>query len=191
MSNPESDAKILFFPGIHRLEDELKYFFTLTKQRHISHSIYPLPYDEGILSSKPFEEWLNKNQAVPSWWIGLSLGASLAWYFAATIQKDFQPQYLTLVNPFSNRRELAQLKGFSMDNQWDLNLENVNIPSSVNVSAVISVNDAKIPLCCKQQLLDKIPKSSQYFIDADHSLSDASAQRSMFNWLFNNERFQL
>lgn len=180
---------ILFFPGIHRLENELKYFFTLTKQvKHISHFIYPLPYDVGVLSSKPFEEWLNKNQAIPSWWIGLSLGASLAWYFAATIKEEFLPKRLTLVNPFSNRRELAQFKGFSMENQWDLNLENIDIPSSINVSAIISSRDTKIPLFCKQRLLDKIPKSSQRFIDTDHCLSDKSAQLSMFNYLFDNER---
>ena len=171
------------------MDDELKYFFTLTNQlKHISHSIYPLPYDAGVLSPKPFEEWLNNNQTAPSWWIGLSLGASLAWYYAAMIQKEFQPKRLTLVNPFSNRRALAQLKGFSMDNQWDLNLENINIPDSIDVSAVISTNDTKIPLCCKQQLLDKIPKSSNYFIDADHGLSEKSAQLLMFDLLFNNER---
>ncbi len=186
------NPNILFFPGIHRRDDELKTFFTLAKRyKHISYSVYPLPYDTGNLTIKPFEEWLNSNQTIPSWWIGLSLGACLAWYSASTIQEDLLPKRLTIVNPFSNRRALAQLRGFSMDNQWDLNLENANIPASVNVSAIISLHDAKIPLCCKRALLNKMPIRSQFFIDADHSLSENFAQHSMFNYLLNNEQSRM
>ena len=177
---------VLYFPGIHRLPNELEHFFLLLKEK-TGASIYisPIQYDTGIFTLTPFYDWLNSIPR-PDWWIGLSLGASLAWMAAAECPEMLRPARLTLLNPFANRKILAETAGFSMSNQWDLVPEQVEVPPGIKTDAVISRQDSKIPWECKRNLIHKIPKGQVSLIDTDHAFSSEQEQILLFKTLLHN-----
>ena len=182
---PEEPA-ILYFPGIHRLPEELRDFFELL-QAHTGRQVHtcPVPYDTGEFTSRPFEQWLRQFSDSQPWWVGLSLGASVAWLLAASVPESLRPQRLILVNPFADRCKLAQTMGFSMRNQWDLSPEQTALPASMDVDLVISLLDTKIPLSHKQNLLPQLPPTGRvHFLRADHALSTPEFQQSLFHRLF-------
>jgi len=115
-------STVLYWPGIRRDSKELSVFFEQLTCNGYEVQIVPPLYDVGMppeFAENAIKCWLHDSANNKSnWWVGLSLGASIAHVVAATIHQSLCPQRLTLINPFSDRVELSHEKGFSLQGQW-------------------------------------------------------------------------
>jgi len=182
---------ILFWPGRGKDPNVLAYFLSLLKAQGYNVITIPFEYDTGIspLSfDSEWKEWCTKNDF--SWWIGISLGASLAYTFASLLETR-KPKRLTLINPFMSREILAKEKGFSLKEQWnfspiefDLRLKQIDI--------VTSVMDEKIPMYHSIQLLNKTISNRKniIFIDDTHQISNVAAQKELAELLIDNKNIK-
>ena len=183
---PES---ILFWPGREKNANVLAYFLSILKNIHAIENV-SLEYDRGEAPFAPNSEWvteLKKNNH--KWWIGISLGASLAYTFASLLNETDKPERLTLINPFASRSELSKEKGFSMNGQWDFSPINSELYIK-RIEIVVSVFDEKIPIYHGISLLYKSTSvtKSLIFIDDKHQIQNESAQKELAYVLLNKKK---
>jgi hypothetical protein len=171
-------AKILYWPGRGKSPDVLSSFLSALRDDSVSVDIFPFEYDTGqppFRKDSAWSSWIGSNPR--DWWIGISLGASLAYMMAALLEINMRPKRLTLINPFQSRKILSVEKNFSLQNQWDFSPISHNLIIE-EVDMVISVNDEKIPAYHGIKLLDNIicDKKNLILIEAGHCIDNHSAQ---------------
>jgi hypothetical protein len=172
---------ILFWPGRGKSPDVLTRFLSVLNTNAYTIVTIPFEYDTGIppfTAHSEWETWCAENNF--SWWIGISLGASLAYTFASLLNEANRPERLTLINPFASREILAKEKKFSINDQWnfspihyDLNLRKIDM--------VVSVFDKKIPIYHGISLLNKVVSSRKnlIFVDDNHQIQNEAAQKEL------------
>ena len=176
-----SNRKILYWPGIGRSPLELFDFYRSMEDNGYSIAIMPYEYDVGEKPHNPesfIYQWANnQSNTGADWWIGLSLGASVAYLVASAISAESIPKRITLINPFADRAQLAWEKGFSLVGQWLLSPLNHGLYVPI-VDIVLSLNDDRIPIEHGKQLLSMITATELRVImlNADHAVSCCSAQ---------------
>lgn len=182
------DKSILYWQGRGRNPLELINFNKTLKHHGFSTQIMPLDYDIGLMPNNPesrIYQWIHcQIKTTQDWWIGLSLGASVAYILASSAMTGSIPQRITLINPFANREKLAKEKNFSLNQQWVINPINHRLCVPI-VDIVLSVNDNRIPIKHGQALLPMITAKELRVImlDADHTISDSTAQLDLANVL--------
>ncbi len=175
--------KILYWAGrgqdLKILDDFRK---ELEKNEYVIEYIN-IKYDSGQLSPS---EWIQVTNNSADWWIGISLGASLLYYSTNFIRKH-KPSRITLINPFSSRKILAEEKGFSLENQWVFTPKNCNVEVD-NFDVVLSLNDNKIPMYHGVELLNKTISNNKQiiFVKGNHIIDDNMAQIELANLLIKN-----
>ena len=175
-----SNRKILYWPGIGRSPLELFDFYRSMEDNGYSIAIMPYEYDVGEKPHNPesfIYQWANnQSNTGADWWIGLSLGASVAYLVASAISAESIPKRITLINPFADRAQLAWEKGFSLVGQWLLSPLNHSLYVPI-VDIVLSLNDDRIPIEHGKQLLSMITATELRVImlNADHAVSCCSA----------------
>ncbi len=173
----------MYWPGIHRLPEELNQCFAELQKIGFRVTWMNVPYDKGLTPDQPSSQIqyyiMNQKSAVFSWWIGLSLGASVAYIVAATIPVQYQPKRLTLINAFADREKLAQEKGFSLNGQWVIFPSKYTLPSSVEVDFIISKQDDKIPKSQSNSLREVLISNQVRIIelDTDHAINNIEQQQ--------------
>ena len=190
-----SNKSILYWQGRARSNSELFKFHQVLKHHDFLTEIMPINYDIGLLPNNPessIYQWIhNQTKKTYDWWIGLSLGASVAYMVASSAMTCSAPKRITLINPFSNREMLANEKGFSLNQQWAINPANYRLHVST-VDIVLSVNDDRIPIKHGQLLLPMITAKELRVIllDADHIISKTKAQSDIANFLLQDCRME-
>ncbi|MBQ7215727.1 MAG: hypothetical protein IJS39_07055 [Synergistaceae bacterium] len=168
--------RVLFWPGRGKPKNVLSDFLAGLGRTYEVY-IFPFEYDSG---EKPFCRdsswcrWLQEHNF--SWWCGLSLGAS----FACVMSSLCPPERLTLINPFSSRKILAQEKGFTLGTQWDFSPADF-CPEVREAEIAVSVHDEKIPVWHGLHLLNKIRAGHKRLIlvDGNHCIDDHEAQTEL------------
>ncbi|MDR1250458.1 MAG: hypothetical protein LBK63_14310 [Treponema sp.] len=184
--------KILYWPGMGKNNSVLSHFLSCIENMGTTITFFPLEYDKG---EKPFYSgslwfsWLEKN--FYDWWIGISLGASLAYMMASLCEEDIKPNRLTLINPFQSRHELSNEKGFSLENQWDFSPMSKELTIK-NIDMVISINDEKIPIHHGIKLLNHITCTHKTLIIVDdyHCIENPSTQEDLANILTSGKKMR-
>jgi len=167
---------------MRRLPSELTRLFSLLRMGGYTVRTIRSPYDQGPLPSLPashlHREVTNSDAPVSTWWIGLSLGASIAHIVASTISPPKKPKRLTLINPFSDRVALSQIKGFELGDQWPIAPCLYDLPSMTFAEIVLSSDDTQIPNDQGMRLHVEwgSMRSRVITIDGDHSLSAIKSQ---------------
>jgi hypothetical protein len=170
-----------FLAGTRPRPSCFEYFLSIFRDNGIDIEVISFCYDTG---SPPFSldsewtVWLKKHPV--SWWIGMSLGASLAWVFASLLDDSIKPRRLTLINPFASRKQLAEEQGFSLNEQWDF----APLESKLTVSRaeiVVSIFDEKLPIQHGIRLLNKIEADIKrvIFVDDNHQIQTNDAQEEL------------
>lgn len=172
---------ILYWPGRGQNPEELSDCLNIFKTNGYFVDVLPYAYDLGDNPVNPeshIYQWAHaKTQGGSKWWIGLSLGASIAHIVASILPLTSIPNRITLINPFANRAQLAQEKKFSLKGQWPLKPEDFR--SSVpTVDLVVSIDDKKIPVEHANKLMMLFDGENRRFIelDADHAITCRSTQ---------------
>lgn len=168
------DTKVLYWPGRGQNLDILSALRRSLEARGAEIECVSFRYDCGPLSPWTWTE-VRDNHA--EWWIGLSLGASLACYSLPFATR--RPKRLTLINPFFSREQLSFEKHFSLDGQWKFSLSGNNEP--VDLDLVVSMNDDKIPLHHSSDILkhNSFNSVSLITVDSNHTIDDRLAQREL------------
>lgn len=145
----------------------------------------PPPQD----ASSEIQRWIRGTPyGVPRWWIGLSLGAAVAYVVACTLPECCKPRRLTLINPFANRRELSKQAGFDMGTQWEINPSEFACPPQLRVDLVNSRFDERIPSQHSHRLGTCLAGVDVRMIElnADHRISDEAQQLLLAQVLLSN-----
>ncbi|MBV5330138.1 MAG: hypothetical protein JZU65_21340 [Chlorobium sp.] len=177
----DSSGGILYWPGRGQNPAELVHSLNVFKRNGYSVEVMPHAYDLGEKPEKSdscIYQWaLDRTKAGGNWWIGLSLGASVAHVVASVLPITSIPNRISLINPFANRTRLAQEKNFSLNGQWLLNPEDYRLHVT-SVDLVISINDERIPGQHGRSLIPMFDTIKRYVIeiDADHSITCQSTQ---------------
>ena len=169
--------KILYWPGIGQNTDILKYFRNeFTNDYKID--MIDFKYDIGDLNPQNWDIIHNNYD----WWIGISLGASLAYYSYNYVTEIHKPYRLIIINPFSSRKLLSSEKGFNMLNQWDFSPKEIEIKVK-EFDLVSSVFDTKIPTYHGIELLNKTISNNKniVFVDSTHTIDNIEAQIQLAN----------
>ena len=137
--------------------------------------LLPFSCDEGEFRAA---ELMAKIPPECSWWIGISLGASVLWQLSAL--PDAMPQRLTVINPFADRERLAKEKGFSLRGQWIFKPLDY-CPRAGHIDVVISLHDQSIGAHHGLELLSAAQPAVKNLIivKADHQINDSAAQRQL------------
>lgn len=172
---------ILFWPGIHRKQDELLYLRNILSELNNNQvNIMQSKYDLGSMPSSKESVFINEIEREPTykWWIGLSLGAAVAYVSACTVSLDKRPSRLTLINTFHDRLKLSKRMKFSMDKQWPLIPQNSALDSNIHVDLVISDEDKKMPPEFGLKMLESLSTNNVKLIKikADHQISSPEYQ---------------
>ncbi len=176
-----SSGRILYWPGMGRSPLELFDFHRRMEDNGYSIDIMPHKYDVGETPDNPessIYQWTNNlAKTGADWWIGLSLGASVAYLVASAISAKAIPKRITLINPFADRVQLAWEKNFSLVGQWLLSPVNHYLHVPI-VDIVLSLNDDRIPIEHGKRLLPMITASELrvVMLNADHAVTASSAQ---------------
>lgn len=167
--------KVLYWPGMGQNIEILKEF-----RREISKDfkidIINFKYDKGNLNPKEWKILENTYE----WWIGISLGASLAYYAYNYVKISNRPKRITIINPFSSRKILSNEKKFDMTKQWDFSpIENTIKIEKIDL--VSSVFDTEIPMYHGIDLLNSTisEKKKIIFINSNHTIDDNEAQEQL------------
>lgn len=166
--------KVLYWPGRGQNLDILSDFRRSLEACGAEIECIGFSYDCGPLSPQTWTE-VRDNHA--EWWIGLSLGASLACY--SLLFASVKPKRLTLINPFFSREQLSSEKHFSLDGQWKFSLNGIN--EFVDLEIVVSIHDDKIPLHHSFDILrqNSFSNAKMIFVDDNHTIDDSLAQREL------------
>jgi len=124
---------------------------------------------------------MDPNTPIGFWWIGLSLGASVAHIVCSTICEEKRPMRLTLINPFADRVELSAIRGFPMGDQWHLRPDKYALPPETVADVVLSLRDERIPSEQGLRLHSQwgAQRSRVIWTDADHVISDSNEQQRL------------
>ena len=166
--------KVLFWPGRGQNLGILSSFQRCLEAHNVEIEYVSFKYDEGQLNPQNWSQVCGNDA---EWWIGLSLGASLACYslpFAAR-----KPKRLTLINPFSSRELLSLEKQFSLAGQWKFALNGIR--ENVDLDIVRSVFDDKIPLHHSFDIVknNRFRNVSMIFVNGNHTIDERLAQEEL------------
>lgn len=179
---------ILYWPGMRSIPEELCFLKKRIKENgNFKIITMPEKYDFGPLPYKadtPISSFI-EHQTYSHWWIGLSLGASVAYIISSLASKNKKPKRLTLINMFHNRKELSIQKKFSLDSQWDLRPINYKIAKDIKIDLVISEYDKKINPIFGLKMLNRLTSNNVnlFKIKTDHVLSSKTLQEELANKL--------
>ena len=168
--------KILFWPGRGKSSLILKFFLKKLKS-NFNITIFPFEYDVGdypFHSKSNWCNWLNKNYF--DWWCGISLGASFLLKIVSSCTIN-TPNRMTLINPFYSRIKLAHEKDFSLNGQWNIELNNFTVQYQ-EVDMVVSMYDEKIPIYHGLHLLNQLKANDKrlVLIEASHQINNEVVQ---------------
>lgn len=186
MTDATSDlqpARVLYWPGLKRNPSELEHLWPLLKSAGVTLRWLEPDYDVGPAPGEPDSpviQWLGQ-QSMYSWWIGLSLGASVAHISAATVAPIRRPRRLTLINPIADRIALSCRNGFSLEQQWRIIPQTIEVPGIVVVDIVVSKFDERVPPEHGRSMLSCYPDSRVRFIELEsgHTVDEFSVQRNL------------
>lgn len=186
MTGANSDfqpTRVLYWPGLKRNPSELEHLWPLLKAASVKARWLEPDYDVGPIPGEPDSpviQWLNKQTAY-SWWIGLSLGASVAHISAATVAPIRRPCRLTLINPIADRIALSYQNGFSLDQRWRIIPHTIIVPGIAVVDIVVSKFDERVPPEHGRSMLACYPDSRVRFIELEsgHTVDEYSVQRDL------------
>lgn len=169
--------KILYWPGRGQNLEVLKYFRNELLQNGFLIDVIDIEYDNSELNPL---NWNKVKENDCSWWIGISLGASLLYHALSYIDDLYKPTRITLINPFYSRKKLSDEKGFDLRGQWEFS----PIENTINVrqiELVSSVFDKKVPMYHGIKLLNKTISNDKkiIFIDAEHTINLKEAQNEL------------
>jgi hypothetical protein len=104
-------GELLYWPGRRRRPDELS---TLLHRLLASgwqptrielvYDMGPPPPDPGFPLPREIDDSHTQSRR---WWLGLNLGAAVAFILSSHVKPGQRPQRLTLINPFADRGRLA------------------------------------------------------------------------------------
>lgn len=169
------NRSVLYWPGRGQDMSVLQMFLStlVSNEYEVTPIAFSnLTYDVGALCP-PRWDFVSNNRH--DWWIGLSLGASLAYYsLKYTMRK---PTRITLINPFYSRKTLSHEKGFSFNEEWSISLDNHQIVVE-KLEVILSLNDDKIPLHHGIRLINESTCKCKVLIFADtgHTLDEPAVQ---------------
>ena len=166
--------KILYAPGMGRDLKILSEFRGALQKQFGELKIFNLPYDVGEFDPKNIRQ-IAENDC--RWWIGLSLGGSLLYYLTAHCPEEKLPQRLTVINPFSCRKELAVERGFDLAGQWIFSPKEISARVKI-FDAIISMNDSSVPIHHGIRLLNlaRSEIKNLIFVEANHQITDVQTQ---------------
>jgi hypothetical protein len=172
---------ILFWPGREKDPRVLSHFLSVLNNNDCSIATIPFEYDIGIPpfnTNSEWQTWFLENNF--TWWIGISLGASLAYTLASLLNETQKPERLTLINPFASREILAKEKGFSISGQWNFSPIDYDLNMKY-IEMVISVFDKRIPIYHGVSLLNKVTSSGKrlIFINDNHQIQNNKVQKEL------------
>ncbi|XME04042.1 hypothetical protein QYZ88_007655 [Lachnospiraceae bacterium C1.1] len=166
---------VLYAPGLRQDYVILNAFREQLKSWGYIFNYIDFIYDEGDFTPQ-FYNCITDNTS--EWWIGISLGASVLYYlynFAAV-----KPIRITIINPFSDRKQLSIEKGFDLSNQWNFAPKSAEI-NVKHIDLVTSVYDKSISMYHGIELLNKAKADTKnvIFVDADHRVSCIKVQKEL------------
>lgn len=173
---------MLYWPGMRRQAGELASLFAQMRRSGFVVQKVSAPYDVGPLPSEPtshaHHEVMHLDTPASNWWIGLSLGAAVAHIVCSTICGEKRPARLTLINPFADRMELSQIRGFDLGDQWRLCPDRHGLPPGTIVDLVLSSRDEHVPpeQGLRLHALWGNQRSRVVWADSDHAISDSTEQ---------------
>lgn len=176
-----------FWPGIHRREKELSILFEMLQRKcKVETIFFKSAYDAVYEKDEHIYDYILreiKNLKIYfDIWIGLSYGAALLWYMLPLIPVDLRPRVIFLINPFSNRRCLAEYKKFQYNPMWNINPEEYFPPCGIMCNLIISTNDSHIPLQFKQGIISRFQQLNAKisYLDASHAFNTVNEQQLLF-----------
>ena len=99
-------------------------------------------FDAAVLRNSLANEFFNQTDLlnrIPiecTWWIGISLGASVLWTLSSLVES--RSIRLTVINPFADRERLSREKGFNLRGQW--NFKPIDFQSvAEHIDVVVSI----------------------------------------------------
>ena len=175
--------KILYWPGMGQDLEILKHFRNELTLQGYSIDTVKIKYDQNELNPKNWNE-IKNNQA--DWWIGISLGASLLYYSLNFINENNKPLRISIINPFSSRKQLSIERKFDLKNQWDFSPINVNCDVN-EIDLITSLYDSKIPMYHGIELLNNAISVNKnlIFVKEDHTINNIEAQKELAKVLHN------
>jgi hypothetical protein len=181
-----TNKDILFWPGRGQNPNILSHLLSFFRQNGYCVVSIPFDYDSGEVPFKKDSDWCKWLQSNKyNWWIGISLGASLAYTMLSLSEETIQPKRITLINPFSSRKQLSIEKKFSLENQWDFSPTEYELVVN-SIDMVISLFDEKIPIYHGISLLNHTRSQHKklIFIHDYHEVKDSTAQTELAKILF-------
>lgn len=148
---------------------------TLSNINNHKTSVLKSRYDLGSMPPCKESPVINEIETgkMYKWWIGLSLGAAVAYVSACAVSLNKRPSRLTLINTFHNRLELSKEMKFSIDNQWPLIPQDFTLDHNIQIDLVISDEDKKIPSKYGLMMLNQMSNNNVNIIKikSDHQIS--------------------
>lgn len=189
LSKLTKNASVLYWPGVRRDPAELALVWEALQLAGLNRIFMDVEYDKGLspeLDYSAFKTFIRSINA-SNWWIGLSLGGSVAHVIAAQ-DASIAPQRLTLINPVANRETLSRLANFSLKGLWPLAAENFQVVAVSQVDFVVSKQDRRVPNCHAYRLAECYPNARLRFIElnCDHAISDQSSQKELASLLISD-----
>ena len=176
---------ILYAPGMGKDMSVLQAFREELLNHGYTIDCVKMLYDHGNLAFDSFDS-LSVNYR---WWVGISLGASIMYYWLSNFPPAYIPERLTLINPFYDRKKLSVEKGFSMNGQWDISLVPL-LHRLETLDVVVSLYDRSIPIYHGIKLLNASQAYHKHliFVEADHQIKEESKQKELADMLLNIEK---
>jgi hypothetical protein len=151
------------------------------REKGCDSTVVPFDYDAGVMPFCKNSDWCNwLEENTFEWWVGISLGASLAYTMAAIVNEKRSPVRITAINPFSSREKLSEEKDFSLQGQW--NFSPISYDLKVHsIDMVISLYDEKIPIYHGISLLNHTVSSNKnlLFVNDSHQIPNNMAQAEL------------
>jgi len=145
--NGRVQPSLLYWPGMRREPGELDVMLCRLRQCGWTIRTLAASYDIGPPPSSGQSTLYSDTNALLgcAWWIGLSLGASVACAALPHVPTLARPRRLTMINPFINRQDLAEERGFDVTGQWQIEIDVNTLPQDLQLDIVISEDDDRIP----------------------------------------------
>lgn len=177
--------KILYWPGRGQCLDILSNFRKELEEKGFEFEYINIQYDKSTLNPT---NWKQVKQNDAEWWIGISLGASLA-YYSMKFAGENKAKRITLINPFSSREVLSKERNFDLSNSW--NFAPIDCKGEIDsLDMVLSINDSKIPMYHGIKLLNNtICKDKNIiFVNENHTIDNPKAQIELARVLMNHNK---